>query len=146
VRRLIEGEERGFGWVEPASIRSIRWRARALFSRMDSMLAVQVEPTRTCGDEVQLKPWMPGHPTPDAHVAMSAIFIEDQVQGFPAGELGIESFEKLLKLLTAWSGAWRRSTARREQRSTRVCANARRQSPPHTADARGECNILSLII
>src|SRR3989304_4704945 len=42
---------------------------------------------------------MPGQPAPDPPVTMSAIVVEDQVQGFLARELGIESLEKLQKLL-----------------------------------------------
>ena len=48
---------------------------------------------------MQHKPGMAGQPALDADVAVGAIVVEDQVQGFPVGKLGIELLEKLQELL-----------------------------------------------
>ena len=64
----------------------------------------EVEPTRTGGDEVQHKPRMPSQPTLNARVPVSAIVIEDQVQGLFGRKLGVEPLEKLQELLMSVPG------------------------------------------
>jgi hypothetical protein len=59
----------------------------------------QIEPARTGGDKVQHEPGMLFEPAPDPLVAVRAVVVQNQVQVFSRGELGIESLEKLQKLL-----------------------------------------------
>ena len=61
----------------------------------------QVEPARTGRDEVQHEPRVPRQPAPDARVAVGAVVVEDQVQGFPVGKLGVEFAQELEELLMA---------------------------------------------
>ena len=64
----------------------------------------QVEPARTGRDKVQHEPDMRFQSAPDQLVAVRAVVVEDQVQGFPARELGVEALEKLQKLLMPVAG------------------------------------------
>ena len=64
----------------------------------------QVEPARTGRDKVQHEPGMLFEPAPDPLVAVRAVIVQNQVQVFSRGELGIESFEKLQKLLMPMPG------------------------------------------